>query len=99
MVDDPLLGAIDPAAVGGFPLFLMQKGAGLGCFCMKWLWSPMLLEPYADVILAASSDAVLQDVDAASLARCQYALCCSWDQFHDLDAPQMVLTVNWAAAH
>ncbi|GMH21098.1 hypothetical protein Nepgr_022940 [Nepenthes gracilis] len=30
-----------------FPLFLMQKGAGLGCFCMKWLRSPMLLEPYA----------------------------------------------------
>ncbi|GMH18567.1 hypothetical protein Nepgr_020408 [Nepenthes gracilis] len=27
----------------------------------------------------------------------EFALCCSWDQFHDLDAPQMVMMVNWAA--
>ncbi|GMH21086.1 hypothetical protein Nepgr_022928 [Nepenthes gracilis] len=41
MVDDPLLGAIDPTAVG------LLRVLGLGCFCMKWLRSPMLLEPYA----------------------------------------------------
>ncbi|GMH22102.1 hypothetical protein Nepgr_023945 [Nepenthes gracilis] len=56
------------------------------------------LDDYAAVvILAADLMELVQLVVFSCLGRGLFAFCCSWDQFHDPDAPQMVLSVNWDA--